>query len=140
MKITRRNFIAAAPVAVSVMTQLGGVTFGATNPATDRLALLTSATFLPYVGTDFTFRGLDGNVVRLTLISLEIRTPLNYVSTGRGEECFALKFSGPTRQPLEQDVYTVDHFALRSFSLFITENGGLQGSRSYEAVFNRLTH
>lgn len=140
MNITRRKFIAAAPVAVAVMTQLGGVTFGAANLSTDRLARLTSAAFLPYVGTDFTFRGLDGNVVTLTLSDLEIRTPPNYVPTRRGEECFALKFSGPTRQPLEQDVYTVDHFALRSFSLFITDNGGTRGSRSYEAVFNRLTH
>lgn len=140
MKISRRNFIAAAPVAATVVSQMNGIALGQPRLSVDRLAKMTSAVFVPYVGTDFTFRGRDGNAVVLRLAEVDIRTPVGYVPVGRGEECFALRFEGPAGQPLAQDTYEVHHFAFRSFSLFITENGELEGSRMYDAIFNRLAH
>lgn len=140
MKISRRNFIAAAPVAVTVVSQMNGIALGQPLRQVDRLAKMTSAVFLPYVGTNFTFRGSDGGAVVLRLADVDIRTPAGYVPAGRGEECFALRFAGPAGQPLTQNTYEVDHFAFRSFSLFITENGGIEGERFYDAVFNRLAH
>lgn len=140
MKISRRNFIAAAPVAATVVSQMNGIALGQPKLSVDRLAKMTSAVFLPYVGTNFTFRGSDGGAVVLRLAEVDIRTPAGYVPAGRGEECFALRFEGPSGQPLAQDTYEVDHFAFRSFSLFITENGGVEGGRLYDAIFNRLAH
>lgn len=140
MKISRRNFIAVAPVAVTVVSQMNGIALGQPVHSADRLAKMTSAVFLPYVGTNFTFRGRDGNAVVLRLADVDIRTPASYVPAGRGEECFALRFEGPAGQPLAQDTYDVDHFAFRSFSLFITENGGVDGGRLYDAVINRIAH
>lgn len=140
MKISRRNFIAAAPVAVALVSQMNGIALGKPTNSVDRLAKMTSAVFLPYVGTNFTFRGNNGGAVVLRLANVDIRTPAGYVPAGRGEECFALRFEGPVSQPISQNTYTVDHFAFRSFSLFITENGGIEGGRLYDAVFNRLAH
>jgi len=144
MNITRRNFLAAAPVTIGAVAGLSSIATGQTRARTaartvDPLARLTSDSFLPYVGTEFLFR-VNGSDIRLTLNELEIQTPGDYVSSGRGEECFALKFRGSARSRLSQDSYAVEHFALGSFSIFITEAGSVNGSRAYEAVFNRLSH
>ncbi len=145
MKITRRNFLASAPVTVGAVVGLGSIARGqfaprGANLAGDPLSRMTSTAFLPYVGTEFVFRTGTGREVRLRLNDLEVTTPENYVASGRGEELFSLKFHGPARVKLIQDSYAVEHFALGSFSLFITEAGTVDGGGAYEAIFNRLSH
>jgi len=53
------------------------------------------------------------------------------------EECFLLRFRGSARRPLEQGTYTLRHFRLGSFSMFLVPLGVRRGSRVYEAVINR---
>ncbi len=137
MKISRRSFIAAAPAVVTLVSQMDILASARAVSSRDPLSKMTSATFLPYVGTEFVFSDA-GTAVSLRLDEVEIRTPANYVATRRGEECFALHFSSGIGETMVGDTFAVEHFALHGFLLFITQ-GGIDGDRRrFTAVFNRL--
>ena len=52
-------------------------------------------------------------------------------------EAFCLLFHGPVSPRLPQQIYSVEHDKLGSFSLFLTAVAGDTEGISYEAVFNR---
>ena len=52
-------------------------------------------------------------------------------------EAFCLLFQGPVSPRLPQQIYSVEHDQLGSFSLFLTAVAGDAEGISYEAVFNR---
>jgi hypothetical protein len=76
-------------------------------------------------------------------------TPVNLVgvsSLGRGDikqqafensESFALTFVGPRDTLLDQDIYTVKHDLLGSFSMLVTFGGPGPEGHYYNAIINR---
>jgi hypothetical protein len=110
---------------------------GARIIGTDPLSKLSWNSFLPFVNTDFKF-GAGKSAVDLTLVEMKDSRPLARRTRRRGEENFVLKFAGPAFAPLEQKTYSVEHFNLGTFELFITEGERLDNTRYYYAVINRV--
>ena len=54
-------------------------------------------------------------------------------------ECFSLIFTGPADQALKHGVYTIEHFALGTFSLLVTRGVVRKGTVRYEAIVNRTS-
>jgi len=145
MKVSRRKFLAATPLAIGVFLPASGLAFGKMaslfgfkSDSGDTLAQLTWDSFYPYITTNFEFIDVDGNSVDLELTKMDDTRPRSYKPRGNGDECFALTFSGPLRKPLTQEVYSVEHFALGSFSLLITVLESKNRRQYYEAVINRI--
>ena len=146
MKITRRNFLTAAPAVAGAILGLRNVGFGQKTLApqvlvpkgTDQLSKLTWDSFYPLQNTEFLFHsgGVD--------IPLVLEAVVNSGNIGRtrpkskGGECFILRFIGPGKLPLKQGTYDVNHFLLGDFQLFITEGGQMKGDNYYIAVINRI--
>lgn len=147
MNISRRKFLAAVPFAVGAVLQLNGLASGQglrkglfripDDTSSDPLSRLTWDSFYQYINTDFSF-GQGGNEVILKLTAMEDTKPAGVKLLLKGQECFVMKFNGPYRQPLTQGTYSVNHFALGDFKLFITEGGRLKRDKLYIAVINRL--
>ncbi|CAN5588040.1 hypothetical protein BH10ACI3_BH10ACI3_21090 [soil metagenome] len=142
MKITRRRFLEAAPIAAGVALQLNGSALGqgggrGISPGGDLLSTLGWNSFLPYTNTSFSFRDSAGSVVDLRLTNMIDQVPVIPSLAAKNGECFQLVFTGPTGRPLKPDVYSVEHFALGNFDLLISV--GTTGRRgiTYEAVINR---
>jgi len=152
MKISRRNFIGALSASVATVfpfaaqLQASGPGKGSIRGSgSDALSQLNWRSFYPYVYTDFEFsngrrgtRAFTSNRLRLSAISTD--EPASGKTILRDPECFVLTFSEPASEStlrLSQNTYTVNHFALGSFELFISE-GDLVGSDNvYTAVINR---
>jgi hypothetical protein len=144
MKISRRKFLSAAPIAAGAVLCLGGAGIGQTSDSgsrtgADSLSQLSWGSFYAYVGTTFTFRDSVGNAVDLRLAEMTDNMAAGKGSRNLRGECFSLVFSGPAGSPLKQDVYSIEHFALGSFGLLITEGQTIKRRKSYEAVINRTT-
>lgn len=146
MKITRRKFLGAAPLAVGAALQLKGTAVGqaslkrqrGVSGTNDPLSYLTWASFYPYIYTSFTFTNKDGRNVPLSLTAMTDTKPADFKAAFAGEECFTMTFSGPANRLLTQDTYSVSHFALGNFSLFITDGDKGKRNSSYTAVINRI--
>ncbi len=145
MHISRRKFLAAAPLAAGAILQIKGhvgdsISGNDLSPVTavrgDALSNLTWDSFYPFINTDFSF-GHGGNMVSLKLVDMVDSKPKGFVSV-RGQECFILKFQGPYHQPLLERTYDVDHFNLGNFDLFITDGGKVGRVQYYLAVINRI--
>jgi hypothetical protein len=146
MKISRRKFIAAGGLAAAAAVLAGSVPgqgykgAGLSAPAsTDALSRLTWDSFYPYQTTDFTFTGGDGRITVLRLASMADLSPAGFKPKTKGEECFTLVFTGKAKQTLSDGTYTVGHFALGQFDLFITVGGRSGKSNRYVALVNRIT-
>lgn len=153
MKISRRNFIGALSASVAAVfpfaasrqaSALGKESIG---KGSDVLSQLNWRSFYPYLYTDFEFsngrrgtRAFTSNRLRLSAMSTD--EPVTGKTILRDPACFVLTFSEPASGStlrLSQNTYTVSHFALGSFELFISE-GNLAGSDYvYTAVINRAT-
>ena len=154
MKVSRRNFIKAAPltvmaaglisqnkVSIFAQTGTGNSLFPIPNTTqSDPLCRLTSASLTPYLYTYFSFVSADGGSVNLRLERIEDSRPAAIRSLGEdpAHECLSLKFSGPVRSPLQQDTYAVQHSVFGSFDLLITTMGGNGRRLFYEAIINRM--
>ena len=145
MRFCRRKFLATTTLAAGAVLPFGGVSLGQMTASDDVVAAsgdplsrLTWDSFYPYITTKFVFRDSKGSAVDLQLTEMADTSPKGFKATKRGEECFSLTFSGSARTPLVQDVYTVEHFALGSFSLLITVAGRTRKNSTYEAVINRI--
>lgn len=145
MKVSRRKFLAATPLAIGAVLPAKGLALvnslslpGGKTGDGDLLARLGWDSFYPYVTTNFAFSDAEGNAVDLLLTRMEDAYPRGYKPRGDGDECFSLIFSGRLSRPLTQDVYSVEHFALGSFRLFVTVLGTKDGRDHYEAVINRI--
>lgn len=145
MKVSRREFLAATPLALGASLPISALALGKTaslaafeNDGGDPLARLTWDSFYPYINTNFAFRDADGKSVDLQLTRMDAAQPGGSKPRGEADECFALIFGGPLRKPLMQDVYTVEHFALGRFTLLITVLESKNRRNYYEAVINRI--
>ena len=145
MKLTRRKFLAAAPVAIGAVLQFNGVALGQKSGSGlfaipdlsgDALSRLTWDSFLPFVNTDFTF-GEGSNAVSLKLVEIKDSRPMGR-RYRKGQESFTLKFQGPFDKPLTDRTYRINHFNLGDFDLFITDGGRVKREQYYIAVINRI--
>lgn len=145
MSISRRKFLAAAPLAVGAILPVRSLALdavlskekGGARAAGDALSHLPWDSFYPYVTTDFSFTA-EGTTAALTLSKMTDTRPSGYAARAEGQECFALTFVGPSRRPLAENTYQVEHFALGTFALFITVVGKTKRGVLYEAVINRI--
>ena len=142
-KVTRRKFIGTAAVAGAVAASGANVigqiaSLATTGAGKDSLAKLGWDAFLPFVNTDFTF-GQGQNAVVLRLVDIKDSRPLGSKARSTRQENFVLKFTGPGRSPLKDGTYSVNHFSLGDFELFITEAGQQGRLNVYTAVINRVT-
>ncbi|MEP7075405.1 MAG: twin-arginine translocation signal domain-containing protein [Acidobacteriota bacterium] len=146
MSISRRKFLGTAPAAIGavllIQDAVGQKALTGRLPksalSTDVLSRLTWSSFLPYVNTDFTFRDTSGRSTTLVLTNMTDSKPEKFVQTSAKQECFAMTFKGPAKGSLSQNTYSVEHFALGKFDLFITFLGKTSKSSTYTAVINRL--
>ena len=146
MRITRRKFLETTTLAGAAALQLNGTAAGQKArrrgvvgaDSADQLSRLTWASFYPYINTSFQFTDKDGREVALSLTGMTDTKPADFKAASPGEECFAMTFSGPARGRLTQDTYSVSHFALGNFSLFITDGGSGKRNSIYTAVINRI--
>ncbi|MEP6848646.1 MAG: hypothetical protein ABI999_07305 [Acidobacteriota bacterium] len=146
MSISRRKFLVAAPAALGAVLLIrdtagqkavNGRLPRAISAATDALSKLNWNSFLPYVNTDFTFRDPSGRAVTLRLTNMVDSKPEKFVPTSPKQECFTMTFKGPAKGTLAQNTYSVEHFALGRFDLFITFLGKTSKNSTYTAVINR---
>ena len=145
MKISRRKFLEATPLAVGAALQLKGLALGqgpGKQPlgggyTIDRLSQLSWASFYPYIYTDFSFTGKERRDIALKLTAMADTRPADFKAAA-GQECFTMTFSGPLNRPLTQDTYSVSHFALGNFRLFITDGERGRKNSIYTAVINRI--
>jgi hypothetical protein len=142
-KVTRRKFIGTAVTAGAVVASGSNVigqiaSIATTGVGKDSLSKLGWDAFLPFVNTDFTF-GQGENAVVLRLVDIKDSRPLGSKAHKLGQENFTLKFTGPGRSPLKDGTYSVNHFNLGDFDLFITAAGQQGRLNVYTAVINRVT-
>ena len=142
-RFTRRKFIGTAVAAgavvasgIDVVGQIASITLDARGR--DALTKLGWDAFLPFVNTDFTF-GQGQNAVTLRLVEIKDSRPLGSKARSVGQENFVLKFTGAGRSPLKDGTYSVNHFNLGDFDLFITNAGQRGRLNVYTAVINRVT-
>ena len=139
----RRQFITSVS-ALAAFAGFHGIGFGQIqgsirrNVGRDALSRLGIDSFLPYVNTDFTFR-LPRGTALLRLTDLSDSRPVDSPTRKLKQENFVLTFASRGRVTLQQGTYHVEHFALGSFDLFITQGAVTSSQRSYTAVINRVT-
>lgn len=104
----------------------------------DGLSRLDWDSFLPYVGTGFAFTDGGGRSVALNLADIvEYRTPRSKAAADKLS--FTLIFRGPSRKGLPEGTYSVEHFALGKFDLFIAPGATSGKQQAYRAVVNRVS-
>ena len=139
MKISRRKFVVAAPLAAGMLVQMNSVAsdqFAIAGSPDAAVAPFSWDSFYPYLTTSFTFRDAADMPVEMRLMQMtDNRTP----QTAAEGECFSLIFTGPANQPLKHGVYTIEHFALGTMSLLVTQGVTRKSVIRYEAIINRMT-
>ncbi len=140
MATSRRDFIKkggllalAAGLPLSLLSKVSGKEIMARVEAEP---LLNKAAFTAQLHTEFRFHhGRTKAPVKL----VEVTDLIHRRGASAGKEGFALIFSGPRSLAMKQDTYRIEHEKLGSFSLLIVPIGIKdKGTRSYEAVLNRL--
>jgi len=139
--ITRRKFIGAAAATAGATLALKSTALGklTSSSARSRLAQLDWAAFSKFQNTAFTFSKPGVAPVTLTLATIEDSRPAKKRTWKAGQECFVLHFTGAPRLELPQSTYSVNHFMLGNFDLFITEGRRTGRVRTFFAVINRVT-
>jgi hypothetical protein len=144
-KVTRRKFLGTAALTAgslamlngTAVAQLGSVAIAGTDP----LGKLGWDAFLPFVNTDFSFYkvGRGGNSVAAKLVDMTDSRPIRGRARKLRQENFVLKFATEEELPLGDSTYSINHFNLGDFDLFVTRAGrGQDGSYIYTAVINRV--
>ncbi len=144
MKVSRRDFVTAIPAIGVMIVSMSGSANGQVDlvppPLADPgvLGSLDFQRFHQMLGTEFLFLNKDRVLVPLRLEAVVDQRPLARQKWGKGKENFMLKFSGHWRFPLPQNTYSVSHFSLKDFQLFITNGGLVDGEYRYVAIINRM--
>jgi hypothetical protein len=101
------------------------------------LEALTREDFLRHVGTDFRVAG-GAEVVDLRLVEvLDLGPkPQRLVKPGTRASAFSLRFRGPERAFLPQQVRTLAHPQLGTLGIFLVPIGRADDGFLYEAIFN----
>ena len=146
-KFSRRKFLGTAALTAgsvamlsgSAVAQLGGVANAITG--TDSLSKLGWDSFLPFVNTDFSFYvvGRGGRFISLKLVDMTDSRRLRGRARKLRQENFVLKFASDEELPLGDATYSVNHFNIGDFDLFVTRAGrSSDGTYFYTAVINRV--
>ncbi len=156
MHVSRREFLGAFSASVAGLLSFKSSAHGAQlfagliarSPSSrmtlDALSQLGWNSFYQNLETDFDFSSLQGGrrgarPARLRLVSMKDEDPLRKGWPVGESRCFVLTFSQSSRAaPLRQDTYSVDHFALGRFELFISAAGINDNGFTYTAVMNRI--
>lgn len=144
MKVSRRDFVIGLPAVgaaiVSLQTNVAGQVEITPPPLQEPgpLASMDFQRFFQLQGTEFLFLNKDRVLVPLRLEAVVDQRPLGQQKWGKGKENFMLKFSGHWRFPLPQDTYSVSHFSVKDFQIFITNGGLVDGEYNYIAIINRM--
>ena len=128
----------AAVFAGGALEAVAGARNVARNPARSPVehGVLSRSSFRELLDERFSARG-SATWVTLVLTSVRDLPQAERQGLVDSEDCFLLRFRGPARRPLEQGTYTLRHFLLGSFPMFLVPMGGSRGSSVYEAVINR---
>ena len=138
MKITRRKFLLATPLVAGALLQLKGSVFASSAVKSDPLLAMTVETFTPLLHTDFVFRDGTGKAVTLVLSRVMDETPPGSKGALSGVSSYTLGFTGPVRDRLVEQIYTVEHFSLGTFELSITPGSASRRSVPYTAAICRV--
>ncbi len=147
MKVTRRNFLRSSATAVAfssgLLASLPNVALGNGESSTATglrvLSNLNMEDFSSKIGSTFNIRSSNGNLARVSLISIE---ELKHKTGPNGSALvgFSLLFMGSKNISPKQDNYLVSHEKLGNFPLFLTSvmHGRKNAIPCYEAVINRI--
>lgn len=145
MAKTRRDFLktgsmfalfAGMPGVVAKVVQ--GSPNRARIMAADDPIVLTRSTFTPYVDTTFRVQTGSGTVNVTLASATDLKAGAPNPSLIAGVESFSLLFAGSSQSsPFGEGIYTIEHDALGTFSLFLSPVGK-PANRHYEAVITRL--
>ena len=154
MDVSRRKFLGAFSATIAALLSFGGIAeggslrrllgHGAPTQIPDALSQLGWSSFYENLYTDFEFSSPQvgrqtARPARLRLTAMKDEDRLRKNASDNGSRCFVLTFSQSSRAaPLRQDTYTVDHFALGRFDLFISDASVTEGGNIYTAVINRI--
>lgn len=141
MKISRRKFLGVATATAGIGLVLDKATLGQVSilpPDGGALEQMKFLSFFENMNTEFLFLNKDRIQVPLRLVAVDDVRPIAKRKWGQGQENFVLKFLGPSRYPLRQGTYAVEHFSLGTFNLFITEGEKTTAGFMFIAVINRV--
>jgi hypothetical protein len=155
MDVTRRKFLGVFSASVAAILSFGGRAHGirplsrliaphSSRVTSDALSQLGWSSFNENLDTDFDFSSLQGDrhgarPARLRLVSMKDEDLSAKGESVNESRCFVLSFSQSSRAtPLRQDTYTVDHFSLGRFELFISDAAVTDHGFTYTAVINRI--
>ena len=95
-------------------------------------APLTEAEFSKHVNTKFRLAGEQPVELELT----EVKGYLSKAHEQTGMERFSAFFNGPREPYLPQRAYSLEHYRMGAFELFLVPVGKDENGFRYEAVFN----
>jgi hypothetical protein len=103
----------------------------------DPVFMFAASTFDPYVGDVFQAPNSRGELVAMTLVSVEKYEAENTLTRrARSSDSFALSFKAAGELPPFTSIHTISHPRLGKFDLFLTRRKTAKGELFYEAVFN----
>jgi hypothetical protein len=103
----------------------------------DPVFMFAASTFEPYVGDIFQAPNSRGELVSMTLVSVEKYEAENTLTRrARTSDSFSLSFKAAGELPPFTSIHTISHPRLGKFDLFLTRRKTDQGVLYYEAVFN----
>lgn len=136
---TRREFIRSAVTLIAGTSALAaGLTYVSLLRDPTAGPALVRSTFEPFVGQPFWVRSRAGGTHELELFKVRDLRTYATVAPGSGtDDNFSLLFRGPVGDPLDQDVYEIEHGRLRGGAILLAPMWPEPDARYYEAIFNR---
>jgi hypothetical protein len=103
----------------------------------DPVFMFAASTFDPYVGDVFQAPNSRGELVAMTLVSVEKYEAENTLTRrARTSDSFSLSFKAAGELPPFTSIHTISHPRLGKFDLFLTRRKNDKGELYYEAVIN----
>lgn len=146
MPLSRRSFLRDAfrsTLSVGLVIAAARMGLGQQDPSIpidaqkDPVFMFAASTFEPYVGDIFQAPNSRGELVSMTLVSVEKYEAENTLTRqARTSDSFSLSFKAAGELPPFTSIHTISHPRLGKFDLFLTRRKTDQGVLYYEAVFN----
>jgi hypothetical protein len=146
MPLSRRSFLRDAfrsTLSVGLVIAAARMGLGQQDPSIpidaqkDPVFMFAASTFEPYVGDIFQAPNSRGELVSMTLVSVEKYEAENTLTRrARTSDSFSLSFKAAGELPPFSSIHTISHPRLGKFDLFLTRRKTDQGVLYYEAVFN----
>lgn len=146
MPLSRRSFLRDAfrsTLSVGLVVAAARMGLGQQDPSVpidaqkDPVFMFAASTFAPYVGDIFQAPNSRGELVAMTLVSVEKYEAENTLTRrARSSDSFSLSFKAAGELPPFTSIHTISHPRLGKFDLFLTRRKNEKGELYYEAVFN----